>query len=318
MDDSAIGTVDLNATNRLVFTLTYWKGRQYANVRKFVSSPKYSGPTKSGLALPGEMLVNLTQALEQLQAEVPGAEQREHFRLPKRDDVNVVVATVPPDDLKSLPSVDIREHIDTPEYTGPTKKGIRFSWDKLPEVVALLKTLARQMATEESQQRPLFPDAKPEWVEQATGTGDSEKDPKSSSRDKVLAELVPNGFKKFPDCFLDSASGSTRTIELPSEPLEVVQQPDGKYVVRSDFGYRHDVRNEIEGNYILYTHLRGHRTVQLPEAMINIFKAVKAYENYLRDLRHALLQAYERKSGYRPVAEHQTQEVFKAMGLPWV
>jgi hypothetical protein len=49
--------------------------------------------------------------------------------------------------------------------------------------------------------------------------------------------------------------------------------------------------------------------------MIEVFRAVKAYENYLRDLRHALLKAYERKSGHRPMAEHQTREVFKSYGL---
>jgi hypothetical protein len=56
----------------------------------------------------------------------------------------------------------------------------------------------------------------------------------------------------------------------------------------------------------------------MPNVMIEIFRAVKAYENYLREVRHALLQAYQRKSGYRPVAEHQAKEAFKAMGLPWL
>jgi len=56
----------------------------------------------------------------------------------------------------------------------------------------------------------------------------------------------------------------------------------------------------------------------MPTVMIEVFRAVKVYENYLRDLRHALLKAYERKSGHRPMAEHQTKEAFKFYGLPWV
>jgi len=48
------------------------------------------------------------------------------------------------------------------------------------------------------------------------------------------------------------------------------------------------------------------------------FRAVKGYENYVRDVRRALLKAYERKSGHRPMAEHQTKEAFKSYGLPWV
>ena len=67
-----------------------------------------------------------------------------------------------------------------------------------------------------------------------------------------------------------------------------------------------------------YASFRGQRVVSVPMEMIEVFRAVKAYENCLRDLRHTLLQAYERKSGHRPMAEHQTREVFKSFGLPWV
>jgi len=113
-------------------------------------------------------------------------------------------------------------------------------------------------------------------------------------------------------------STKTRTIQLPSEPIKVAQLPDGRYVVRSDFGFCQPVRDPAEGNFLVYAHLRGERSVALPEQMIVIFRAVKAYENYVRELRHTLLQAYERKSGYRPAAEHQAREVFRAHGLPWL
>ena len=52
--------------------------------------------------------------------------------------------------------------------------------------------------------------------------------------------------------------------------------------------------------------------------MIVIFRTVKKYENYLRELRRSLMQAYERKSGHRPMAEHHTKDVFRNLGLPWV
>jgi hypothetical protein len=107
-------------------------------------------------------------------------------------------------------------------------------------------------------------------------------------------------------------------VALPSEPISVTVLPGGKHVVRSDFGFRHDVRNPTEGNFIPYAYLRGHRKVAVPTEMIEIFRSVKAYENYLRDFRHALLKAYERRSGHRPMAEHQAKEVFKTHGLPWL
>ena len=49
---------------------------------------------------------------------------------------------------RALHEVDLREHIETPEYSGPTKKGIRFPWDKLADVIGLLKTQAIQMGDE--------------------------------------------------------------------------------------------------------------------------------------------------------------------------
>ena len=83
-------------------------------------------------------------------------------------------------------------------------------------------------------------------------------------------------------------------------------------------GFCHLVRNFTEGNFVYYAYLKGHRTVEVPAEMIVIFRTVKKYENYLRELRRSLMQAYERKSGHRPMAEHHTKEVFRDLGLPWV
>jgi hypothetical protein len=69
---------------------------------------------------------------------------------------------------------------------------------------------------------------------------------------------------------------------------------------------------------VIYCWLRGHRTIHVPEAMIETFKAVKEYENYLREIGRLLIQEYERKSSNRPMAEYQTKEIFKRHGLPWI
>jgi hypothetical protein len=58
--------------------------------------------------------------------------------------------------------------------------------------------------------------------------------------------------------------------------------------------------------------------VAIPTETFSVFRTVKAYENYLRELRSAMLKAYERKSGHRPMAEHQAREAFKSFGLPWI
>ena len=196
----------------------------------------------------------------------------------------------------------------------PTKKGVRFAWDKLTEFIGLLETQARQLGSDEKAQPGLFTDAHPGWVKETEKTGAD----KRHGRDLVLQELLPHGPKSFPGDFLDGTGEKTVNLELPAEPISVVVLSGGKHAVQSDLGFRHNVRNPTEGNFIYYAHLRGLKAVAVPTVMIEVFRAVKAYENYVRDLRQALLKAYERKSGHRPMAEHQTREVFKSYGLPWV
>jgi hypothetical protein len=310
--DYVIGTIQLTRTTSLVFSVRPWKGRMLAHVRKFVSGEKYEGPTKSGMAMGGEMLMSVIDALTRLKAEAPGVKEKQFAKIHKTGDSDIVVTVIPPDDLKSLPSVDVREYVDSATYTGPTKKGVRFAWEKLTEFIGLLETQARQMGSEEKAQPALFADAHPSWVSGAEKAGADK-----GRGDSVLQELVPEGPKVFPGDFLHDVK-ATVNVELPAEPISVVVLAGGKHVVQSGFGFRYEVRNPTEGNFIFYAHLRGLKAISVPTAMIEIFRAVKAYENYARDLRNALLNAYERRSGHRPMAEHQTKEAFKSFGLPWV
>jgi len=311
--DSVVGTIQLTRTTSLVFSVRPWKGRMLAHVRKFVSGEKYEGPTKSGLAMGGDVLMSVIDALTRLKAEAPGAKEKRFAKVHKARDTDIIVTVIPPDDLKALPSVDLREYVDSESYTGPTKKGVRFAWDKLTEFIGLLQTQARQLGSDEKAQPVLFTDAHPDWVKDAENAGAD----KGHGSDSVLQELLPQGPKAFPDEFLDGVK-KTVNLDLPAEPISVVVLPGGKHAVQSDLGFRHDVRNPTEGNFIYYAYLLGLKTVPMPTVMIEVFRAVKAYENYVRDLRHALLKAYERKSGHRPMAEHQTREAFKSYGLPWV
>ena len=316
MADAELGTVVLHPSASLVFGLSHWKSRFYANIRKFVATGKYTGPTKSGLALTGDVLLEVIDALCGLQAAVPGRHGQEFTRISKRGEVQIVISTVDPDDLQALPGVDVREHIDTPAYTGPTKKGIRFNWEKLPEVIALMRIQAGRLGADQNKQPRLFPEAKPKWVEQAATVAEAATTP--SNRDGILAELLPEGPEQFPADFLDGGGQTTATVSLPPEEVEVAQLPDGKWAVRSSLGFYHLVRNVTDGNFVYYAYLKGQGTVEAPTEMIVIFRTVKKYENYLRELRRSLMQAYERKSGHRPMAEHHTKEVFRSFGLPWL
>jgi len=136
------------------------------------------------------------------------------------------------------------------------------------------------------------------------------------SRDPVVAQVLPNGPRTFPAGFVAAGVATGASVELPDEPVEVAWQPDGTNVVRSHFGFVHQVRNATEGRFVFYAHLRGHRAVPVPEKMIHVFKAVKAYEQYLRGLWQDLFRAYGRVSGDRAQARRQANQVFMSLGLP--
>jgi hypothetical protein len=211
------------------------------------------------------VLVGVKEALQGLEHEVPAKEQTEFARVSKRGEVDIVVSTVPADDVKSLPSVDVREYVDTERYTGPTKKGVRFPWERLPEVIALLQIQAERLGADETNERTLFPLARPKWVEKA-------QEPKrTSTGDGVVAELLPNGPRSFPKEFVEGQERQMR-MSLPTEPVGVAQLPDGKCVIRSDFGFCEPVRNVTEGKFILYAHLRGHKAIEVPQEMIGWLK----------------------------------------------
>jgi hypothetical protein len=311
--DDVVGTIQLNRSTSLVFAVKPWKGRKFAHVRKFVSGERYEGPTKSGLAMNGDVLVSVVEALNRLRAEPPGAEEKQFAKVHKGGDTDIAITVIPPDDLKSLPSVDIREYVESASYTGPTKKGVRFAWDKLTDFIGLLKTQAQELGASELAEPILFPEARPSWVEKSAQIDR----PTGPGGDSVIQSLLPDGPKEFPGGFFD-ASKETTTLDLPVEPISAVVLPGGKHAVQTNFGFHHEVRNQTEANFILYAHLRGLKVVSVPTIMFDVFRTVKAYENYVRQLRSALLEAYERKSGHRPMAEHQTREAFKRYGLPWI
>lgn len=310
--DYVVGEMDLSQSSKLVFSVRPWKGRRLAHVRKFVSRPNYEGPTKAGLAMGSELLRAVIGALTRLNEEVPGVEERLFAELPKGRDTNIAVTVIPPDDLRALPSVDVREHVDSARYKGPTKKGVRCSWDKLPEFIGILELQAQRLKeANESWSLPFTKGSpKPARQPETVGTGHRQ------TSDSILHELLPKGLKDFPSEFLDAET--TVKLQLPPEPVSAVILPGGTHAVQSAFGFRHDVRNATEGNFIIYAYLRGHREVEIPVGMIDIFRAVKGYENYVRGLQRALLHAYERKSGHRPMAEHKARDFFESRGLPWL
>jgi len=309
MPEQTIGEVALGETTKLIFNVSEWKGRQFAGVRKFVSTQKYEGWTKAGLSMNRSLLRAVIDTLVSLEQSLPPKDENEFKRIPKGETEYVKFATIPPDG-DGLPFVDVREFVDKPTYQGPTKRGIRFRWNLLPEVVACLREQAKVIGENERNEPTLFGPgafAEPEEKETApvpTANG--------------LADLVGEDIKSFPSGFLNGAPGEGTTLELPDTELRLEQDIAGKYHLRTDEDRFCAVRNPAEANFIIYAQMRGHNEVNIPAAMINVFKAVKAYENYARTMRTRLVSKVLKKVGQRSVAEYEARKKMEEVGLPWL
>jgi len=308
MPDKEIGFVELTATTRIVFSVGSWKGQSRASIRKFIATEKYTGPTKSGMSLDGPTVVQLLTALRTLQSTVPAKGQDQFASVCNTGDWEIRLAIIPPDEDHELPSVDIREFVDTPRYTGPTKAGVRFPWNKLKQFVQFTEVLVQQLGAQASTETPLFPDQKPEWV---TQTGNPPPKPPA-----------PHGFdaaslKAFPDDFLPAGKLDTEQVALPTDTLKIVQDREGHYFVTDDSDFRRCVRNEVEGKFLIYAQRRGQTEVRLPKEMFKVFSAVAGYDKYCRELRQKLVRDLETRSKNRTLAEHIARETFETYGLPY-
>ncbi|MBI4024190.1 MAG: hypothetical protein HY360_04360 [Verrucomicrobia bacterium] len=68
----------------------------------------------------------------------------------------------------------------------------------------------------------------------------------------------------------------------------------------------------------LYAQLRGLGETAVPKEMIHIFKTVKGYENYVRNLQTRLVAILTKKARQRFVAEYEAQKKCREAGLPWL
>ena len=308
-EDSTVGTVLLSGSSTLVFSVSQWRGKYWANVRKFIATQKYQGPTKSGLTLNRNLLQELVTTLARLEKTIPPQGESEFKTIAKSDAEHIRIGTLPDEQSGDLPWVDIREFIDTPRYQGPTKRGIRFRWNLLPDVLACFREQAEVIQDNEKSQPTLF------GISSLESIGDLNEESQPTGATCIPAFLGED-LKEFPDDFLDSSVEKGACVELPETPLRLEQESTGTYLLRTEDDFFIKVRNPAEANFLIYAQLRGHREVLMPKEMIHIFRTVKAYENYLRILRSKLFAKLLRKAQQESVATYETDKLFRSLGLP--
>ena len=311
MSDVTVGSLSLGRSSTLGFSVSQWRGRSFANVRKFVATQKYQGPTKAGLMLGKMLLSELIAALVQLEKNIPPQEENEVKRIAKSDSEYIKITTLPAEDEDGLPAVDIREFVDRPTYQGPTKRGIRFRWNLLPEVIACLREQARVIGLSEKNDSSLFD------VSQYATKLEPEEQGEPLSGD-LLVELLGGTLKQFPEDFLEEYASEGAQMKLPDALLHLEQTTVGGYILKTDEGDHVKVRNPTEANFIMYAQMRGHQQISVPKEMIHVFKIVKSYENYVRSLQTRLIATLTKKAKQRSVAEYEARKKCQEKGLPWL
>lgn len=238
MNDQTIGEVALGGTTKLMFSVGTWSGRRFAGVRKFVATQKYEGWTKAGLSMNRHLLRDVIGALAALEQSLPPRAEHEFKRIPKGDTEYIKVTTVPPDD-EGLPYVDVREFVNSSAYQGPTKRGIRFRWNLLPEVLACLREQDKVIGESDRNEPTLFgPDAFTEPAERKAAAP-------AQRNESGIADLLGETIRSFPADYLDGRPQKGRTLSLPDAPLRLEQNSAGEYCLRTDEGPFCPVRNPV-------------------------------------------------------------------------
>jgi len=134
-----VASFDVSKTSEVVFYYDFYKGRVWANIRKFSKSEKYTGPTGDGIKFEPRLLPSVIGALETAERHFDSLSNEEFLREPKNKSRDLVVHA---STYKGTVGIDLREWFKTKEGGGWAPQGIRFRAEYLPELIQSLKKMA--------------------------------------------------------------------------------------------------------------------------------------------------------------------------------
>lgn len=132
-----VGSIPSAENSEIRFYVSKYKGKLYAHVRKFVKTEAYTGPTQAGVTMTKESLDAVKNALAPLRPQ-DNVGEKELARIPRGAGLALVVRVSLYKDKQGL---DLREWVESPTYTGWSKKGVRVPYDYLTQVQQFLGQL---------------------------------------------------------------------------------------------------------------------------------------------------------------------------------
>ena len=144
-DSTIIGSIQLYRDADLVFSVSHWKRVLLANIRIYIKTPNYSGPTKKGVALNINEIHEFIKIIHEVEATPPESEPIKIGSIRKDQVRSIIIQLLPLDKKTGVAKIDIREHIESPKYSGPTKKGFRLSLDNLSNFISLVEKQSKKL-----------------------------------------------------------------------------------------------------------------------------------------------------------------------------
>jgi hypothetical protein len=136
-----IGKINLSQTVEILFYIDEYGDRRFANIRKFIKSQTYAGPTRSGIKLSKQQLELICKTLGEISPASDNLHEKDLVTVPvsERKFISVCLNC-----FKGQFGLDIRQYLKTENYTGPTKKGIRIPLDYLEEATRFCQKMLRE------------------------------------------------------------------------------------------------------------------------------------------------------------------------------
>ena len=165
-NEQVVDTIEMTESVRIVFYYDYFQDKVWANIRKFIKSKKYTGPTRQGIKFDPAKLAEIKNAFQNANDKADKIQDEEFLRTPRSPNRDLVVhASV----YKGALGVDLRVWLNTEKYKGWTKDGIRFPINIVPRVLeALQKTIETKPTLEEKSEQ-----TKPKEQSESTKPHDS-------------------------------------------------------------------------------------------------------------------------------------------------
>jgi len=137
-------------------------------------------------------------------------------------------------------------------------------------------------------------------------------------KQEIIKEFLPDGPKRFPEDFLDPSANeeNMKEVSLPNKPLRLGNYFLGEQDVIADSGFIYKAKNPVEAKYLIYAQRAGVSRLLVPTDMMTLFKTVKNYENYLRNLRAEIAKALLNRTLDQQMAERLLNQILEEYNLP--